>query len=367
MTRHRASWGCNEDAGNGRRRLRWWGDAHDGRGYRRCSKTIVGSKRDGDLELARLMLEHSEDAPVPTLREAYETWWLTDAKDRVEHGELARSTYDNYRSRWNRHVCPAFGHMPVTDITPLAIQNWVLDLTKAMGSMSLALMSQVLDLCVRYGVLESNPAANRFRMPRRQERERAKDVWGLEAMGVALEAAKGSAAYLPAVLCGVASCRVGESLGARVDLGEVREVTSHGMTLAVVDVVRQIGREGQVMDRLKTPQSRRSVIVPEPWSLDVLAQGGPWLCGGVMPTNQHTANKVWADVLGAAGIEPIPMANLRNSWRTYMRWELGVPEDMLEKMMGHAGRGVGERHYDRPEWEVFADVAADAWARRRDR
>ena len=48
-----------------------------------------------------------------------------------------------------------------------------------------------------------------------------------------------------------------------------------------------------------------------------------------------------------------------------MRWELGVPEDMLEKMMGHVGRNVGEVHYDRPDADVFADVVAEAWVRHR--
>ncbi len=29
--------------------------------------------------------------------------------------------------------------------------------------------------------------------------------------------------------------------------------------------------------------------------------------------------------------------------------------------MGHAGRGVGEIHYDRPRAEYFADVVSRAW------
>ena len=35
--RQRAAWGSNEDAGNGRRRIRYWADLGDGRGYRRVS------------------------------------------------------------------------------------------------------------------------------------------------------------------------------------------------------------------------------------------------------------------------------------------------------------------------------------------
>ena len=49
-----------------------------------------------------------------------------------------------------------------------------------------------------------------------------------------------------------------------------------------------------------------------------------------------------------------------------MRWELGVPEDMCERMMGHAGKNVGEIHYDRPREEYFADVVSAAWCRWRE-
>ena len=51
------------------------------------------------------------------------------------------------------------------------------------------------------------------------------------------------------------------------------------MTLAVVDLVRQVDRDGHVVEGLKTTHSERPVVVPEPWSLDVLSQPGPWLVG----------------------------------------------------------------------------------------
>ena len=70
--RARSTWGANEDAGNGRRRLRYWADLHDGRGYVRRSMTIVGTRRDGDEMLARLRVEHSQDRPTPTVGEVYD-------------------------------------------------------------------------------------------------------------------------------------------------------------------------------------------------------------------------------------------------------------------------------------------------------
>ena len=365
----RNAWGSNDDAGAGRRRLRFWADLHDGRGYTRHSKTIVGTKTDGDLELARIRLEHAEDRPVPTLGQAFETWWLPDATDRLERGEMARSTYDNYMSRWRRHVGPRWGSVPVTDVKAMDVQEWLLTMTSTMASMSLMLMRQVLDLCQRYEVVSANVASQRYRMPRGSERTHSKDVYNLREMIAALDAVRGTVAYVPAILCGLASCRVGESLGPRVDLGEVRPLEACGMTVAVVDIIRSVDRNGHPGEdhALKNSQSERPVIVPSPWSADVLASDGPWLTdrGDASPYSQTIVNRAWEDALREAGIEPIPFRNLRNSWRTIMRWELGVDEDKVEAMMGHAGKNVGEVHYDRPREEVFAQTVAEAWMRYR--
>lgn len=159
---------------------------------------------------------------------------------------------------------------------------------------------------------------------------------------------------------------MGESLGVRCD--EMKAVEANGMTVAVAPITRQVDRSGRVSDTLKTSGSERVVAIPEPWSLDVIkaarkGQPGGWLTpdgvGG--PLSQATFNASWRRVLKASGVPSIPLRNLRNSWRTIGRWELGIPEDLLEKMMGHAGKGVSEIHYDRPRAEYFADVVSRAW------
>lgn len=367
--RMRSAFGCVERVRDGVWRVRWWGDEHDGRGYRRCSMTVRGSRRDATEALAAKHVEHGHDTPVPTLEQAYRMWWLPQLDDRLERGELARSTYEGYVSRWERHVRPAFGAVPVTDIRPLDVQRWLLGMTKAMARSSLIVLRKTLAMCVQYDVLDRNVAKEDYRKPTGVSRSDSAEVWTVSEMERALGVLRGSAAYVPAVLCGVGSCRVGESLGARVDLGEVRPLDVSGMRVAVVDVRRTVGEVGAVSadGALKTRQSVRPVVIPEPWSLDVLSVGGTWLCddGCGEPMSQHRTRDLYVRALRAAGIDPIPMRNLRNSWRTYMRWELGVPEDMLEKMMGHAGRNVGEIHYDRPREEVFARTAAEAWLRHR--
>ena len=361
----RSTWGSNDDAGAGRRRLRYWADLHDGKGYARRSMTIVGTRSDGDEMLARLRVEHSQDRPTPTLRQAWEAWYLPELRDRAEAGEVSPRTVRVYESLWRKHVAPAWGETRVADIRPLGIQQWLMDLTTDSARRSLMLLGQVLAKCVMYEAVDHNAAREDYRLPRRSERAHSRKVYTAAEMIAALDAVRGTVAYIPAIMCGAASCRVGEALGPM--RAEVREAEYGGMTLAVVDLVRQVDRDGRVADGLKTPQSARPVVVPEPWSLDVLDVSSPWLCdrGDGTPSRQNVVNRAWAEALGSAGIEPIPLRNLRNSWRTYMRWELGVPEDMLESMMGHAGRNVGEQHYDRPRWEVYVAVVADAWMRYR--
>lgn len=367
MPRRRSTWGSNTDAGGDYRRLRYWADEHDGRGYVRHSKTIKGTRRQGDEELARLRVAHSQDRPVPTVKQAYETWWLPEARAKVASGKLTERTLANYQSRWTAHVCPALGGMPVTDVRPRVIRDWLQGMSAGVANQSLVMLRQVLDLCVLYECIDTNPARETIPSSVRAETlERDKTVYDLDTMTSAMEAARGTAAYVPAVLCGIGSCRVGEALGVRCD--EVDAVEANGMTVAVVPVTRQVDREGRISERLKTAGSERVVVIPEPWSLDVLeaarrdAPGG-WLTpdgvGG--PLSGLAFNVAWRKAVEGAGLARIPLRNLRNSWRTIGRWELGIPEDLLEKMMGHAGKSVGEIHYDRPKAEYFADVVSRAW------
>lgn len=370
MPRRRSTFGTNEDAGRGYRRLRYWADLHDGRGYARHSKTIKGTRRDGDAELARIRVLHSEDRAAPTVRQAYESWWLPDALARHEAGEMSQNSLAGYRSKWRKHIEPVFGDVPAPDVTALAITEWVAHMTSSVASLSLVVLRQVLDFCVLYGYMDSNPADARIRMPRAKGNVKDKGVYDAAGLCAALDAARGTLAYVPAVLCGIGSCRTGESLGARVE--DVGALEVGGRTVAVVWVRRQVGGGGDVMPSLKTAASERPVAIPEPWSADVLAARDDsedgWLCGDGTgsPLSQRVVRDAWKATALPEGLPRIPMGNLRNTWRTVMRWEMGVAEDMCERMMGHAGKSVGEIHYDRPREEYFAAVADAAWAKWRD-
>lgn len=96
-------------------------DTGDGRGFTRHSETVYGTRKQADEVLAQRRIEHSQDKPVPTLRQAYETWLLSEMEDKLKRGELRASTYTMYIRYWNCRVKPVFGNLPVSAIKPADI------------------------------------------------------------------------------------------------------------------------------------------------------------------------------------------------------------------------------------------------------
>lgn len=364
----RNDWGSNDSAGRGKRRLRFMADMHDGRGYRRCSKTIRGTRKDGAEELARLWVLHGSDAPSTTIGRAFIEWWLPDARARLEDGDLAKNTFDLYLSIWRNHIEPRWAACEIDAIRPVEVQEWLSGLSKWNAVNCKSLASSIAEFAITMEVASKNPFARKYRMPRAAE-ERSKAIWDLSQVSESMDRLKGSDLMVPVALCALGSCRVGEGCAVRAD--EVAATTEHGMTIARAPIVRQLMRSGEVSDKLKNKQSVRTVCVPEPWSIWIIEKaertvrsGLTWLNddGTGSPVSRSRLKCLWADAFGArgalAGMPRITMQNLRSTWETFMRWELGVDPDIVDSMMGHAGTNIRTKHYDRPLPDVYAETCA---------
>ena len=354
--------GSNQPMGPGKCRIRYMADTGDSRGFTRHSETVYGTRKQADEVTAQRRIEHSQDKPVPTLQRAYETWLIPEMEDKLKRDELRASTHTMYRRYWDCHVRPAFGSLLVSAIKPADIQEWLLGLKKSSANKTLILLKQVLDKCVMFETIQANPAAVSFRMPTAVT-ERNKEVFASRDLLKAIEAAKGTPAYYIAVLCGIGSCRVGEAMGVKAE--DIKPYIYKGKTLAVKELQRQYSAANTVEDMLKTGNSKRPVIIPEPWSKEFLEAKSGWLIdkGNGKPISQYVMRNIWHDALVAHDIDIIPLKNLRNSWKTIMRWELKVDADYVERMMGHAGKNVGEIYYDRPQWQQLDDIVGEAWIR----
>ena len=371
--RSRSTWGTNEDAGNGRRRLRYWADLHDGRGYTRHSMTIVGSRRDGDETLARLRVEHLRDAPCPTVGEAWELWYRPDC-DRAlavwererrpgKRGESMKpQTHMQVMSTWRAHVGPRWADVPASGVRYSDVQEWLLTKTEQVAKRCLSMLRGILRLCVLNEVLDRNVAEHEYRMPSRAARA-DHGVWSLEELDEVLWPAVWGRPCEPMfLLSAFGSCRTGECLAPMLE--EIESVETPGMTLAVVPILRQVYNEGGVSDDedLKNQWSPRTVVIPEPWSLRVLqlrneglARGEVWLSDDGLgePMPQKRVRRDFYAALRDAGVPVRQPRALRRSWRSWMA-VTGVSREVMEKMMGHVGEGTTGRHYLRLDAELIS-------------
>ena len=352
--------GSNQSMGSGKRRIRYMAGTGDGRGFTRHSEIVYGTRKQADEVLAQRRIEHGKDKPVPTPQKAYETWLIPEFEDKLKRDELRMSSYNMYSRLWSCYVKPVFGSVPVSAIKPVDIQEWLLGLKKSSANKALMLLRQVLDKFVMFETIQANPAVVSFRMLKTAT-ERNKEVFTLRDLLKAIEAVRGTPAYYIVVLCGIGSCRVGEAMGVKAE--DIKPYVYKGKMLAVIDLQRQYSSTNKVNDVLKTGNSKRPIIIPVSWLKEFLEVKCGWLVdkGNGKPISQDTMSRIWHDALVAHDIDIIPLKNLRNSWRAIIRWELKVDADYVERMMGHAGKNVGEIYYDRGQWQQFADVAREAW------
>ena len=370
--RQRASWGCVQRLGRDRYRIRYWADLGDG--YRRRTETVRGTRREADARLAALRGLHEREPGSPvrrpgaaTVGDAWRLWHAPDCEARVGAGEMAPNTWRNARGAWGRLVAPRWGGVRCDAVAAPDVQEWLRPMTAVNARDARQLLARLLDCAVMHGACAANPARARLAMPRVGPRRDA-GVYALARLGDVLRAVRGTPVEAAVILMAFGSCRVGEAFA--VASAGVRLVEALGCPVALAPVERQLSRDGGVTGRLKNPQSRRTVAVPGPVGerLAAIARareaaGDPWLCGdGVgAPLSRGAAARAWGAALGAAGVERHPMQNLRSSWETYMHWTLLVDPSMIERMMGHAGKTVTARHYDRPDEEAFAEAAARAY------
>lgn len=360
-SRMRSDWGTVTEVDRGRRyRIRYW--AETPQGYRRCSETVRGTRRDAYDRLAALRLDHSRDAPCPTVGQAWEQWTLPDMDARLASGDLARLTHSNHLSSWRNHVS-RLADVPLDELTPLMVQQWVLDMTHAQAEHSLQLLRMICRDGTMHGAIASSPCEAGIRMPSRStSARRDHGIWEVPDLMATWDAMRGSWAECAYVLMAFGGCRVGESLGPWA--GECERVGD----VTLVWLNRQVRNDGTPTEELKNAWSRRAVVIPGPmgerlWELS--QDGRTWLTGDGLggPTKQRPMTAELKAAMARAGVAAHPVKNLRPSWETYTHWTLRVPQDVIERLMGHipSGSRVTATHYDRPAWMEIAGMVSECY------
>lgn len=366
--KRRSPWGSITEVEPGRKYvLRWVENTPQGRVRR--SHTLRGTYAEASLWLDRKHVECADagDRPVPTFGKAYAMWFEPWLSRRVADGKAKERTRSCYEGAWRLHVEPRWGSVPIDSLRPEDAQEWLLGLPAGIAQHALTVMRRILDFAVRYEVVPTNKMRIPYEMPTAKVRGRSRDVLALADADSMFRRLRGAVCEAPFILACFGSARTGEALGVRAD--EIGRAESHGLVLATVPIVRRMDAGGSLPlpdGDLKTPQSERTLVIPEPYGTRLLeiaeqrrADGVEWLadrCDG-LPMAKAALRRTW---MREAGADAIPFANLRNSWRTFAKFEWRVDDDTLELLMGHVIPTVTGRHYLRPNVPDLVESVARA-------
>ena len=361
----RRDWGTISQVQKGAWRIRYW--AQTDTGYRRCSETVRGTRKQAGERLAQLRLAHGHDAPCPTVGDCWEQWYCPDRERMVEQGDLAPLSLVQYKSTWKCHVSCRWSRIPADQVQPLDVQQWLLGMKRVAAESSLHLLRQILDYATRYGFISSNPLAVRYLLPSRQTTcQREDGIWTPQELGEVWHACWNSWFESAMLLAGFGGCRVGESLG--VKSKDIRGESVNDVPLALVRIERQIDTQGKDHHRLKNRWSKRTALLagrPALRLIGLARQREPEdylsVPNGCINATQQLLRIEFAKALDAHGVPHHLFKNLRKTWQTNMRWILRLPPWAIEPMMGHVGNGVTGRHYDKPSEHEFALILSEAW------
>lgn len=362
--KQRRAWGHIDEIVRGKKYvLRWTQNTPQGR--KRPCETFYGTYREACARMAELEVLHGKSRPVPTLGEVCEMWYAPWLEQRVADGKTKEGTAFQYRRLLDITILPRWGNTPVDSIRPLDIQEWLTALTKSDAERSIVVARKIMDFAVQYEIVESNKFRRRYEMPVHNKVSKSREIYTLEKADEVFRSLHGKMCEPSFILACFGSCRLGESLGVR--RSEVERVEHGGMEFAVVPIRRRVPNTGSDVlpdGDLKTPQSVRDVIIPEPYGtrlLEIAEEGivskSEWLApqhnGLVMSCGQ--LKWYWRR---DSGENRIPFSNLRTSWRTFAQYEWGLDFDTLEVLMGHRLPGVTGAHYLRPTREQLLDKMA---------
>jgi integrase len=293
------------------------------------------TRREAQREASRYLQRINSTSYRPKVSITLQEFWERHVEPTILPMHK-HSTQHLYRILTTCHLLPAFGNLPINDVSPVQVQQFIQQ-KQAQGysPQTLAhlrnLLSKFFRIAIRWGWADTNPAHGVELPP--MERRRKPRVLTLDEIQRLRDnlADPGRTIFLVAVLCGL---RVGELLALRVE-----DVDLEMRTLSV--------RRSVYNNEVSTPKTRRSerqvpisTVLGEALNSWLRARPGKseWLFPSEAGTPLNNRNvlyrHIWP-VCDRLGIPRFRWHALRHTFSTYQGNE-GVPTPVLQSLLGHA-------------------------------
>jgi integrase len=265
--------------------------------------------------------------------------WMAD----FVRPKLKPRTAFDYERLLAKHILPALGHLPVSDISHENIERLHVDMGKTprRANYTIATVRTLLNFAIKHGLrpAASNPARG-VKMFREKARERFLSETEISAAADAIDQAEREGKVGP---FGVAGLRLALFTGARS--GEITAIQwGH------IDWQRKLVR----LPDSKTNEPR--TIHLSDAAIEVLKtvpRVGPYVIAGAVPAEPYkNLSRAWIVARAYAGLDDVRLHDLRHSYASLAAGR-GVPLQMIGKLLGHKVVATTQR---------YAHLARDAAA-----
>jgi integrase len=328
---------------------------------RRPSVTVRGDESKAAIAFAKLLLEAGRlPEEEVTVRQFFEDMYLPHVE-----GRLRKLTVQAYRCKFEIHILPELGEIPLSGLSPYILDRW-LDGVKGSDRTRLhayRVLNAALNVAVRWRLLDHNPL-RAVEVPKVRN-ERKPEVLTLEEAAQYLGAFEGHVLEPIVVLALAAGLRRSELAGLRwSDLRFWKETGEDGVAseYGEVSVARGLhDHKGEVLEELpKSVTSARVVALPA-WAVAALR---PLRGLGPLVTEDGEQMRPWRISwlyerrVREAELRRVQFKNLRHS-HACLLLDAGVDLYTVSRRLGHSTVAVTESHYVRPS-ERADRAAAEA-------
>lgn len=218
-------------------------------------------KKEAERRLREKIVEMEEYGSKHPSKRTLESW-LLQFEDLYVHGQgLAPTTVASYEDAIHRYVIPVIGEVPLCDLTPLMIQNWVNQISKASPATGNPLspktvhnyylcLKKALDIAVNMELIRENPAL-KVTLPRQKKHHC--ELYNDEEIRMLIDSVQGTDLELPIELEISVGLRRGKLLALKFS-----QIDFDKQTLTIAENVVSVRGKNHIKEP-KTEAGRRTV------------------------------------------------------------------------------------------------------------